>query len=35
VAPLPPELREGATVITAAIGARPGTQRQAGPRPMF
>jgi HlyD family secretion protein len=35
LAPLPPELREGATVITAAIGARPGTQRQAGPRPMF
>ena len=35
LAPLPPELREGATVITAAIGARQGTQRQAGPRPMF
>ena len=36
VAPLPPELREGATVVTAVVGARPGTpQRQAGPRPMF
>jgi HlyD family secretion protein len=36
VAPLPPEVREGATVITAVIGARAGTpQRQGGPRPVF
>jgi HlyD family secretion protein len=35
VGPLPPELHEGATVVTAVLGARSGAQRPGGPRAPF